>query len=152
MSDSPLPLLLVIEDSDEDFAVLKRILEQIVEQDSLLCRIDRCMTGDEALEYLLGKASSASETDLARLPSLILLDLLLPGIDGAEVLRQVKQSDRLRSIPIVVLGGNMNQREINSLYEQGISGYIVKRVDGTKFRRNMQLFIEYWLIANRLPT
>lgn len=153
MSESLLlPLLLIIEDSDEDFAILKRIVEQVLEQDSILCRIDRCTTGDEALEYLLGKDSSAPKIDPSRQPSLILLDLILPGIDGAEVLQQIKQSDRLRGIPIVVLGGNMNQRGINALYQQGISGYIVKRVDGTRFRRSMQLFVEYWLVANRLPT
>jgi CheY-like chemotaxis protein len=136
------PGLLIIEDNDEDFLILKRIVEQA----SISCQIDRCMTGDEAIELLLQAKGNGT------LPSLILLDLSLPGTDGKEILDRIKQTHSLSMIPIVALSGDLNQKEVNLLYQMGISGCIVKQVDGIKFKRKMQILIEYWFVANRLPT
>lgn len=141
------PVLLVIEDSDEDFAILQRMIEPML----ISCQIARCLTGDEAIEYLLHRKSCSQNQNSNALPSLILLDLSLPGTDGVEILSRIKQTELLNAIPIVALSGDLNQKEVNLLYQKGVSGCIVKQVDGTKFKRNVQLAIEYWFVANRLP-
>ncbi len=148
MHESRPPVLLVIEDSDEDFAILERIVEQALN----LCQLNRCATGDEAMEYLLQHQSIVQDQGNHALPSLILLDLSLPGTDGTEILTRVKQIGSLSAIPIVALSGDLNPKEVNLLYQKGVSGCIVKQVDGAKFKRNMQLMIEYWFSANKLPT
>jgi CheY-like chemotaxis protein len=83
--------LLVIEDSNEDFEALSRIINQV---SHLSLDLHRCIDGDDALDFL-------NQTLLN--PDLIILDLNLPGTDGREILVTIKQTQKLRSIPIVVL-------------------------------------------------
>lgn len=141
MRDSLPPILLIVEESDEDFALLQRI----VAETAIPCQIDRCISGDKALAYLEQTHHSGAR------PALIVLDLSLAEADGAAVLDRIKQTSLLLTVPIVVLSSSLNQKEVNALYQQGISGYIVKQADGENLKRNMQLLLEYWFIANQLP-
>jgi CheY-like chemotaxis protein len=146
MAKSLPPVLLVIEDSDEDFVAFERILLQ----SSINCRLYRCVDGDDALQFLLQKGEYATPGSAPR-PSLILLDLSLPGVDGRDILKQLKHHESLRSIPVIGLSGNPNPDEIEALYRLGINSYILKSINLAKFKATMQRLVEYWFIASTLP-
>ena len=138
--------LLVIEDSDEDFEAFGRIMRK----SSVRNPIYRCIDGDDALDFLY---HTGEYIDLAKAPrpSIILLDLNLPGTDGREVLEQLKQDDEFKSIPVVVFTTSSNPKDIEVCYQYGVNGYILKPIDVNKLTRTLQVFIDYWFEAVLLP-
>jgi CheY-like chemotaxis protein len=145
MGDYP-TILLIIEDSEEDFEALCRMIKNAPTR----CQIYRCHDGDEALDFLFHTGQYA-DTATSPVPSLILLDLNLPGLDGREVLSQVKQDETLRSIPVVVLSTSNNPKDIRACYQTGVNSYLIKPINAIKFKRTMQVFMEYWFDAIVLP-
>src|SRR5215207_6278628 len=115
---STAPILLV-EDSPEDCTATVRALQR----SGLKNTIIHCATGDDALDYLYERGAYAEPGKAAR-PSLILLDLNLPGTDGREVLEQVKSDELLRQIPVVVLTTSVDDRDIKSCYKAGANSYM----------------------------
>ncbi|MCU0570756.1 MAG: response regulator [Oculatellaceae cyanobacterium Prado106] len=146
MTDSPPPVLLIVEDSDEDFVAFERILLQ----SAVHCQVRRAVDGDDALNFLFCQEPYA-RPNLAPRPSLILLDMNLPGTDSKEVLKQLKQHPNLCSIPVIALSNGSEPEEVASLYQLGLNSYIVKAISTETFRSNMQLLVEYWFIASVLP-
>jgi CheY-like chemotaxis protein len=137
--------LLVIEDSDEDFAAFERIARR----SSIQNPIYRCSEGDEALAFLhqIAKADPSS----GNRPSMILLDLNLPGTDGREVLRQIKQDANLKTIPVVIFTTSSNPKDVEICYQRGVNGYLIKPIDVVQLKRTVQLFFEYWFGISLLP-
>ena len=84
-------------------------------------------------------------------PSLILLDLNLPGTDGREVLRRIKQDDSLKLIPIVVFTTSNNPKDIEVCYRYGVNSYIVKPIDFAQLKRDIQILVDYWFEVATLP-
>ena len=106
--------------------------------------------GDEALNFLFHTGQYADPAT-SPVPSLVLLDLNLPGLDGREVLSQVKQDETLRSIPVVVLSTSNNPKDIRAYYQTGVNSYLIKPINAIEFKRTMQVFMEYWFDAIVLP-
>jgi len=144
---APHPSILLVEDSDQDYVALARCIDRT----GLKHTLYRCRDGDEALEFLFRRGRYA-DPHLAPQPSLILLDLSLPGTDGREVLARVKHDERLRAIPIIVLTSSTNPRDVSECYRQGANGYQVKPVDYERFRRDVQRTVEYWFETVVIPT
>ena len=138
--------LLVVEDSDEDFEALDRIMREV----ALANPVYRCLDGEEALEFLCNEGDYEN-SNIAPRPSLILLDLNLPGTDGREVLEHIKQNNNLKSIPVVVFTTSSNPKDIEACYRQGVNGYIVKPMDLQRLRQRVQVFLNYWFKAVELP-
>ena len=138
--------LLVIEDSDEDFEALKRMMQCT----SIPHRLERCSDGDDALDYLYHTGKYENK-HLAPRPSLIVLDLNLPGTDGREILKQLKQDNNLRSIPVVVFSTSSNPKDIVACYEYGVNSYILKPIDVEKLKTTIEVLSYYWLAINALP-
>lgn len=145
MSTSAATLLLV-EDSPEDRVVTLRALRKC----GMTARIDTCEDGDDALDSLMSRGRYAPPNHRPR-PSLVLLDLNLPGTDGRQVLLQVKSDRTLKQIPVVVLTTSTDSRDVNSSYEAGASGYVRKPVDLAVFMRTIQLLKEWWFDTVILP-
>lgn len=139
--------LLVIEDSDEDFEALKRMMQYA----SIPHRLERCTDGDDALDYLYHTGKYTNK-HLAHRPSLIVLDLNLPGTDGREILQQLKQDHHLRSIPVVVFSTSSNPKDIVACYEYGVNSYILKPIDVEKLKMTIEVLSRYWLVINALPS
>jgi CheY-like chemotaxis protein len=139
-------ILLIIEDSDEDFEALCRMMKNTPTR----CQIYRCHDGDEALDFLFHRGQYI-DTATSPVPSLVLLDLNLPGLDGRDVLSQVKQNETLRSIPVVVLSTSNHSKDIRACYQTGVNGYLIKPINVIKFKRTIQVFMEYWFDAIALP-
>ena len=141
------PLLLVIEDSNEDFEAFQRY----VGRSPLTIPIYRCLDGDEALAFLYRTGRYADPQSAPR-PGLILLDLNLPGTDGREVLRKIKQDETLKLIPVVVFTTSNNPKDIEACYRQGVNSYIIKPMDFNRLKRSIQILIDYWFDTTVLPT
>lgn len=135
--------LLIIEDSDEDFEILQILMEDM----DVTCPIHRCKTGDLALEFIQECKAALNEGSQSY-PSIILLDLNLPGVDGREVLNTVKQDEQLKSIPIVVFTTSSDQTDIRYCYQKGANGYLIKPVSTELLERKVQAFVNYWLDQN----
>lgn len=138
--------LLLVEDSDEDYVALVRAFRQA----GLTVPYNRCRDGDEALEYLRQSGRYATPGTAPR-PSLILLDLNLPGTDGREVLRIVKHDVELSSIPIIVMTTSANPADIIECYRQGANGYQVKMANYEGFKREIQSTVDYWFRTAVIP-
>ena len=139
--------LLIIEDSDEDFTALTRIMNKA----KISNPIYRCEDGEEALDFLYHEGEY-EDASLAPRPSLIILDLNLPGTDGREVLAELKQDRDLQRIPVVIFSTSSNPKDIDACYHHGISGYIAKPMNTNRLNQLVQTFLEYWFNAVELPS
>ena len=101
--------------------------------------------GVEALEYLFGDGGEAAELQV------ILLDLKLPKIHGTEVLRQIKEDQRTRHIPVVILTSSQQESDLVETYGLGANSYIVKPVDFVRFSEAVRQLGLYWLLLNVAP-
>ncbi|MEH2290437.1 response regulator [Nostoc sp.] len=146
--------LLVVEDSNEDFRILQRLMQRMSVQNP----IHRCTNGDEVLKLLYQQENDAypknedrPDSEVALRPSVILLDLNLPGIDGRDILDRLKQDKSFKGIPIVVFTTSSNPKDIELCYQKGANGYMVKPMDAQELKKTIQAFVDYWLEANIPP-
>ncbi|WP_414541537.1 response regulator [Nostoc sp. CCY0012] len=138
--------LLVVEDSNEDFRMLQRLMRRMAVQNP----IHRCTNGDEVLELLYQHKSDCHSKVVIR-PSVILLDLNLPGIDGRDILERLKQDMSFKEIPIIVFTTSSNPKDIELCYQKGANGYLVKPMDAQELKKTIQAFVDYWLETNTPP-
>jgi CheY-like chemotaxis protein len=103
--------------------------------------------GEDAMDYL---HCQGAFTDVCR-PDLILLDLNLPGMDGREVLAEVKADSHLKHIPIVVLSTSTDEEDVLRSYNLNANCYVSKPIDIHDFIHAIQLINEFWLAAVKLP-
>jgi CheY-like chemotaxis protein len=138
--------LLVVEDSNEDFRMLQRLMRRMAVQNP----IHRCTNGDEVLELLYQHKNDCHSKVFIR-PSVILLDLNLPGIDGRDILERLKQDISFKEIPIIVFTTSSNPKDIELCYQKGANGYLVKPMDAQELKKTIQAFVDYWLETNTPP-
>ena len=106
--------------------------------------------GAEALDYLFGTGSHA-QRDSADRPSIILLDLKLPRIDGLEVLRRIRADERTKLIPVVILTSSREDEDIVRSYSLGANAYVQKPVDFAEFVAAAKTLGLFWLLLNEPP-
>lgn len=138
--------LLIVEDSNEDFEVLQRFLQR----SSLAISIQRCVNGDQALELLAQMSDRKNPPSLPR-PKLIVLDLNLPGTDGREVLRYIKQDENLKTLPVIVFTTSNNPQDIEACYRHGVNSYIIKPINFAQLKQDIQVLVDYWFGVTTLP-
>lgn len=136
--------ILLIEDNPEDVRLTKRALTKNNITNELLVLTD----GVQALEYLV----KTSNTDPGALPSVVLLDLKLPRMDGLELLKELRGHEWLRRLPIVILTSSKEQQDILRSYDLGANSYIRKPVDFEQFTDAVRQLGLYWLLLNEPPT
>ncbi len=139
-------VILVVEDSPEDFEATSRVLRK----SGLGNPIVRCSDGDDALDYLYHRGQYSGR-DRADRPSVILLDLNLPGTDGREVLAEIKRDDHLKLIPVIVLTTSSDERDIEKCYHTGANSYVKKPVDLGGFVSAIQRLKDFWFEIVILP-
>lgn len=138
--------ILLVEDDLAHAEIVKRNLRDF----RVANRIYHVEDGQAALDYLFRK-NGFSDPNKSPMPSLILLDLRLPKVDGLEVLRQIKADKDLMAIPTVVLTTSSSEVDLISAYSKGAGSYLVKPVDFEKFTKMMDAFGFYWLVWNKFP-
>ncbi|WP_240453915.1 response regulator [Chachezhania antarctica] len=137
--------IMIVEDNDDDYEACVVALTQ---DNNLANTLQRCTTGDAALEFLMGAREGNSRHQL---PSLILLDLNLPGTDGREVLQQIKADKALRMIPVVVMTTSKDEHDIQDCYMAGANSYVLKPVDLQGFFEAVARLRDYWFQIVILP-
>jgi len=121
-------------------------------REARLCNtVEVAGTGEQALDYLFGRGGY-TERSKYPLPDLILLDLKLPGIDGHEVLRQIKSTDILKRIPVVVLTSSRESRDRDLSYDYGVNSFLVKPITFDGFMDVVKKVDDYWLSLNVPPS
>ncbi|MGD1804943.1 response regulator [Dapis sp. BLCC M126] len=138
--------LLVVEDNEEDYVALTRIMRKL----DFSYPIYHCMDGDEALDFLFNQGEY-SNPEIAPRPTIILIDLNLPGTDGREVIQIIKKNQQLKKIPVVVFSTSSNPQDIHICYQQGVNSYMQKPVNIKDLSRNIESFLSYWFKAVILP-
>jgi len=106
--------------------------------------------GEEALAYLNGEGQYADRGQFP-LPDMVLLDLKMPGIDGHEVLRRVKETDRLKRLPIIILTSSRDEGDRAISYDNGANSYLLKPVSFIDFLDVVKKISDYWLTLNIEP-
>ena len=131
------PSILLVEDNEAH----AHLTQFFLEEQPLAVRVDRAQDGEEALAYLAASAR----------PALVLLDLRLPRLDGLEVLRHIKTSNRLSAIPVVVLSTSESETDVAAAYALHANGYLTKPMDPVQYARMIEALITYWLEWNHPP-
>jgi len=106
--------------------------------------------GLEALEYLFATGRYA-DRDARDVPALVLLDLKLPKLGGIEVLRRVREDERTRYVPVVILTSSSEEEDIVASLENGANSYVRKPVDFGRFVEQVQRLQVYWLLVHEPP-
>lgn len=135
--------ILLVEDNPADAEHTRIVLEDANMINSFHCVSD----GVEALDFLHHR----DEFRGAPRPGLILLDLNLPRMDGRELLAEIKATDALKDIPVVILTWSSAQEDILRTYHLQASGYLTKPVDLDQFYRTVASIGEYWTANVKLP-
>jgi len=138
--------ILLVEDNPQDAELTLRALKQR----NLANQVFTCHDGAEALEFFFGDRPHGLR-EIGVVPKVILLDLKLPKVDGLEVLRRLKEDDRTKTIPVVVLTSSREEPDIARAYRLGANSYIVKPVDFEAFARAVSDVGLYWLLLNHPP-
>ena len=131
--------ILLIEDNPDDELLVIRVLRK----HNLVNEIEVARDGAEALESLF---ESGKE-----LPSLVLLDLKLPKVSGLEVLQRIRENDRTKVLPVVILTSSTEERDVIDGYHLGANSYVRKPVDWDEFSEAVRQLGVYWLILNEPP-
>ena len=106
--------------------------------------------GAEALDYLFGTGKFAGR-DTSVLPTVVLLDLELPRIDGHEVLRRLRADDRTKLLPVVILTSSLEEGDVARGYALGANAYVRKPVDFVEFAQAAKTLGLFWLVLNEPP-
>lgn len=134
-------ILLVEDNPHDEFLTIRALRKHRVANDVHVAR-----DGAEALDYLFG--DGAEKRDL---PQLVLLDLKLPKVDGIQVLRTIRETERTRRLPVVVLTSSDEDRDRFTIYDLGANSYIQKPVEAQAFTQAVEEVGLYWLVLNLPP-
>lgn len=136
------PILLVEDNPDDEALTLRAFAKNRIGNSVVVAR-----DGVEALDFLFATGIHAGR-DPEIMPSVILLDLKLPRIDGLEVLRRIRADERTRLLPVVILTTSKEQQDLHDGYSLGANSYIRKPVDFEKFIHAVGQLGLYWLVLN----
>jgi CheY-like chemotaxis protein len=142
---NPLRRILLAEDNAHD---VELTLSALAEH-HLLNEIVVVNDGAEALDYLYRRGRF--KTRESGEPALILLDLKMPKVDGLEVLRTMKQDEKLRSIPVVMLTSSREEQDLIRSYQLGVNSYVIKPVGFQAFVSAVKELGVYWTVHNQPP-
>jgi len=138
--------ILLVEDNADDVALTLRAFKRSHVMNTIAVARD----GIEALDYLFGRDAHADRAG-APLPTLIILDLKLPKLDGLGVLKAIRADERTRLLPVVILTSSKEEQDLISGYSLGANSYVRKPVDFAEFVEAVKVLGVYWLMMNQSP-
>ena len=138
-------ILLVEDDPDHEKLTLRALRRNHIANEVVVAR-----DGVEALDYLFGTGAHL-DRDPADTPQVMVLDLKLPRVDGLEVLRRVRDDERTRRLPVVILTSSNEERDLVAGYSLGANSYIRKPVSFDDFAEATRQLGLYWLVLNEPP-
>ncbi|MFC2176252.1 response regulator [Bacteroidota bacterium] len=138
--------LLLVEDNPNDAKLVKRAFSSF----NLANKFFWVKDGEEALNFIFAKNEYA-DRHVEDIPKVILLDLKLPKIGGIEVLKRIREDERTKTIPVVIMTSSKEEQDVVETYRLGTNSYIVKPVDFDKFMTAIRDVGYYWLFTNQPP-
>lgn len=143
MNDPNQRVILLVEDNpDDELLTLRAFRKSNIRNPVVVVR-----DGAEALDYLFARGAHAGR-DPNVLPQVVLLDIHLPKLDGLAVLRHIREDERTRLLPVVMLTSSNEERDLSGSYELGVNSYVRKPVDVTAFFDAVRQLGMYWLLIN----
>ena len=139
-------IILLVEDNPDDVELTIRAFKK----NNISNKVIVAKDGVEAMDYLFGTEMYAGR-NLKELPVVILLDLKLPKIDGLELLKMIRQDERTKLIPVVILTSSSEEKDVFNGYSLGANSYIRKPVGFNQFVEAMKHLGLYWLLWNEPP-
>jgi len=131
--------ILLVEDNPDD----EELTLLAFQQNNIMNKIIVARDGAEAIDLLFG-----DRADEKSLPTIILLDLKLPKVDGMEILRRIRENPRTRRIPVIVLTSSTEEQDIVKSYDLGCNSYVRKPVNFSEFLEASRQLGMYWLMLN----
>lgn len=144
MDDMNAVEILLVEDNPRDAELTIRALKKY----NLVNRLVHVRDGVEALDFLFSRGKYEGRR-LDSSPKVVLLDLKLPKMNGLEVLRIIKEDERTRVIPVVIVTSSTEDPDMKAAYQLGANSYVVKPVQFDSFVEAMSHLGKYWLLVNR---
>lgn len=140
--NKPITILVVDDDSD-----CRMLIRDAVAECRVAHRIVELGSGDAALQYLAGVGQASQPVR----PSLIFLDIEMPGINGLETLRRIRRQREWQDIPVVMMTGVCGEREMKQAADYGANSYILKPANAEEFLRTVLASTSYWLTVHQYP-
>jgi DNA-binding response OmpR family regulator len=137
--------ILLVEDNPNDLELTLIALSK----SQLANQVIVVRDGAEALDYLHRRGDYAQRPEGN--PAVVLLDLKLPKVDGLEVLKDIRSTSSLKSMPVVMLTSSREEQDLVNSYELGVNAYVVKPVDFTEFVRAIADLGIFWAVLNEPP-
>ncbi|HNV46207.1 MAG TPA: response regulator [Spirochaetota bacterium] len=134
--------ILVVEDSAHDIEMISRAFDLA----GIVACVDTVRSGPEALDYLYGR-NAYEETGAGR-PVLVLLDIKLPFRSGIEVVRELKEDENMKTIPVIMLTSSDDAGDIEAAYRAGANAYIIKPTSFSEFVAIIRSMTQFWLTVN----
>lgn len=141
-----LGLILLIDDNPDDYEATTRSFRK----NHFDNPVHWCQSGKDAQDYLYRTGKYQGQASVTR-PALILLDLNMPGVDGRQLLRELKSDSALSAIPIIILTTSNDPKDVEDCYALGASTYIQKPVEFDDLTNAMKTMTEYWFSVALLP-
>lgn len=129
--------IMIVDDDEVDLMSVKRAFAELRITNDLIV----AQGGQAAVDMI-------NQEEIPR-PTLVLLDLRMPGVDGLEVLRTIRNSDVYGTVPVIILTTSNEERDKIATYELGVSGYIVKPVDYHQFVEVVRTINLYWTLSQQ---
>ncbi|MCI0709357.1 MAG: response regulator [Chloroflexi bacterium] len=139
-------MILLVEDNPDDVLLARRALKK----NNIANDLEVVHDGAEALDYLFCRGEYA-DRDPDEIPQVIFLDLKLPKVDGLSVLEEIRNNEKTKTIPVVVLTSSDEEQDLIESYSLGANSYVRKPVDFDEFIEAVRQLGLYWLIINRTP-
>lgn len=139
-------IILLVEDNPDD----RDLALMALEKNKIANEVVVAGDGEEALELLFGDGP-ASFAARNLLPATILLDLKLPKVDGHEVLRKIRATERTRMLPVIILTSSDEEKDLIESYSLGCNSYVRKPVEFDAFVEATRQMGLYWLLLNESP-
>jgi len=140
------PVILLAEDREDDIVLIRQAFKKGgVPQPTHVVR-----DGEQAIAYLAGYGEYANRAEYP-LPSLLLLDLKMPRLDGFDVLNWIKKQPGLRALRVVVLTSSEHIFDVNRAYDLGANSFLVKPLDFDRFHETCYVIKNYWLSTIKTP-
>lgn len=139
------PILLAEDNPDDQELALRAFKKSNLSNEIILVK-----DGVEALDYIFGTGAYAG-AEPPPLPAVALLDLKMPRKDGLDVLKEIREHERTRFLPVVLLTSSKEEQDIIRSYQLGVNSYVRKPVDFNEFLKAVQNLGLYWLILNEVP-
>ena len=138
--------ILLVEDNPSDAELEVHALKKY----NLANNLEWVKDGEAALDYLFYRGKYADRK--TGYPHVVLLDLRLPKIDGMEVLREIRNNEKTRELPVVILTSSQEDRDLTESYNLGVNSFVTKPIAFDEFAKTVADLGLYWVLVNRVPS